>query len=443
MSEQGRRRHSRVPVGRIERVARIGWLAGEIALGGAAESVRRLTSNARSAAENVFASGVNAERLARRLASMRGAAMKLGQLLSMEAEDLLPAEVADALAVLRADGDSMPPRQLRRVLAEAYGSDWETRFLEFDFEPIAAASIGQVHRAIARDGRQLALKIQYPGIAQSIESDVDNLATVLRLSRLIPRDVDLSALLEEVKSELRREADYHSEARNLRRYAELVAEDREFAIPGVHEDLTTSKILAMDHLPGLPLEDVCGPEHPPELRDRVGTALLGLVLRELFVFRFVQTDPNFANYLWLPDKECIGLLDLGAAREISARLSRSYTRLIAAGMQRDRVALGEVAVEMALLSADERADRREAFLDFLELVSEPFRHVGPYDFGTSDLAPRAREAATVLAFRHGLRKPPPPEILFIQRKIGGTFLLCARLRARVDVRRLAEKTLQP
>ena len=186
------------------------------------------------------------------------------------------------------------------------GRDWEGRFAEFDFEPIAAASIGQVHQAVASDGRQLALKIQYPGVAKSIDSDVDNLATALRLSNILPRDVDVSDLLVEVKRELHREVDYIREARNLQRYAELVERDREFAIPKVHTDLTTSNILAMDHLPGLPLEDVCGPEHPPELRDRTATALMGLVLRELFEFRFVQTDPNFANYLWLPDEGRIG-----------------------------------------------------------------------------------------------------------------------------------------
>ncbi|MEE9279181.1 MAG: AarF/UbiB family protein, partial [Myxococcota bacterium] len=240
MAEQDGRRRSRVPVGRVERVARIGWLAGEMALGAAAESVRRLAGSRRDAAGNPFVSGPNAERLARRLSGLRGAAMKLGQLLSMEAEDLLPGEVADALAVLRAHGDSMPAGQLRSVLVDAYGRDWEELFLEFDLEPIAAASIGQVHQAVASDGRQLALKIQYPGVAKSIDSDVDNLATALRLSHILPRDVDVSDLLAEVKRELHREVDYIREARNLQRYAELVARDREFAIPKVHTDLTTS-----------------------------------------------------------------------------------------------------------------------------------------------------------------------------------------------------------
>ena len=179
------RRRSRVPTGRLERLARIGLLAGEIVVGGVAESVRRLAGGESDA--GLFVTQENAQRLAKRLSGMRGAAMKLGQMLSMEGEDLLPPEVADALSVLRADGDAMPASQLRRVLGRAWGTGWQKRLREFDWEPIAAASIGQVHRAVTLDGRELALKIQYPGVAQSIASDVDNLAVALRIEREVAR----------------------------------------------------------------------------------------------------------------------------------------------------------------------------------------------------------------------------------------------------------------
>ena len=431
------RRRSRVPTGRFERLARIGLLAGEIAAGGVVEGVRRVAGGAGEG--GLFITEANAQRLAKRLAGMRGAAMKLGQLLSMEGEDLLPSEVSEALAMLRDDGDGMPPQQLRRVLGHAWGHGWQERFESFDFEPIAAASIGQVHQARTPEGRSLALKIQYPGIAKSTASDVDNLAAVLRMSRLLPADVELDPLIAEAKRQLRQEADYEAEARFLRRYGELLADDPCFRVPAVHDDFTTRHVLAMDRLEGLPLEDLCGADHPQERRDRVGGALLGLLLRELFEFRFSQTDPNIANYLWLED-ERVGLLDLGAAREVPEPVSLSYARLCRAGMDRDRGALEEAAIGLGVLPPDETAERRKAVLDFVELAAEPFHHAGIYDFGSSDLPLRAREAATRLAFRHGFRNPPPPEILFLQRKLGGTFLQCARLRARIDVRSLLEET---
>jgi predicted unusual protein kinase regulating ubiquinone biosynthesis (AarF/ABC1/UbiB family) len=368
--------------------------------------------------------------------------MKLGQLLSLEGEDLLPAPVGEALSVLRAAGDSMPERQLRRVLARNYGRDFERRFLEFDWEPIAAASIGQVHRARAHDGRPLALKIQYPGVARSIDSDVDNLAAALRLARLLPGGLDLGELLAEAKRQLRREADYRAEAVALARYGELLRGAPEFAVPGVHEDFTTARVLAMDPLEGPPLEDLCGPDHPQALRDQVATWLLRLQMRELFEFRFVQTDPNFANYLWLPASGRVGLLDLGAAREVPAALARSYARLCRSGLRGERAGLHAAALEMGLLREEDGAARREAFVDFLWLASEPFRARGAYDFRASDVPARAREAATALALRHGFLRPPPPDVVFLQRKLGGTFLLCARLGARVDVGTLLEEALE-
>jgi predicted unusual protein kinase regulating ubiquinone biosynthesis (AarF/ABC1/UbiB family) len=334
----------------------------------------------------------------------------------------------------------MPPAQLRGVLREEWGSGWEGRFRVFDFEPIAAASIGQVHTATAADGRELALKIQYPGVARSIDSDIDNLATALRMAKILPGEIDFGPLIEEAKRQLREEANYETEAGHLRRYASLLADEPEVVVPGVHDDLTTGSILAMDRLYGVPLEDLCGPEHSDEERDRAASLLLRLVLREFFEFHFVQSDPNFANYLRLRDGR-IGLVDLGAGYAAPPTLCRGYARLFRASVDGDREALRAIATEIGFLTPLDDAAASQAMLDLISLATEPFRQAGPYDFGDSDLPARAREASMALVFEHGFRRPPPPETLFLQRKLGGTFLLCARLRARVDARALLEEVL--
>ncbi len=154
-----------------------------MAVGGVAEGVRRLTGVTPEDAVNMFLTAANAQKLAKRLAGMRGAAMKMGQILSMEGVDILPAEFSDALAILRDSANTMPDSQIRRVLGREYGKGWEAKFRHFDYEPIAAASIGQVHRVTAKNGRDLALKIQYPGVAKSINSDVDNMAMFLRIAK--------------------------------------------------------------------------------------------------------------------------------------------------------------------------------------------------------------------------------------------------------------------
>ncbi|HXQ22006.1 MAG TPA: AarF/ABC1/UbiB kinase family protein [Candidatus Acidoferrales bacterium] len=437
MDQQPRKamRRSRIPSGRLERLARIGWLAGEVTVGGLAEGARRLLG-AGTEARNIFVTRTNAERLAKRLSSLRGAAMKLGQLLSLEGDDYLPAEITGALAILRADAHAMPDAQLRRVLGHAYGKGWGRRFAHFGTEPVAAASIGQVHHAITTDGRELALKIQYPGVARSIESDVDNLASILRLSRLLPGQLDLSAILTEAKRQLRQEADYRAEAVHLRRYKRLLADERAFVVPGVHDDLTSTHVLAMDYVDGTPLDQIDGAAQP--LRDRIGVHLYRLLFRELFEFRFVQTDPNFANFFLLPQTEQIALLDLGAAREVPERLSVLYARLFAATITRDRAALARVFEEIGFIDVGERRERSDALVDFFYIACEPFGHRGVYDFGASDVPPRVRAAGAALTARHGFFRPPPPDTIFLHRKLAGTFLLCARLGARVDVRGMLE-----
>ena len=437
----GRRelQRSRVPSGRAERFAQIGWLAGRMAVGTAVEAARRLGGG--SSAGHLALSSANARRLAESLSSMRGAAMKLGQLLSLEAEDLLPPEVAETLSTLRDAGDAMPPEQLRRCLDGAWGPDWESRFQHFDYEPIAAASIGQVHTAVALDGRELALKIQYPGVARSIDSDVDNLATALRLARILPAEIDFAPLLAEAKRQLRDEADYEKEAEHLRRYAALLADEPGVAVPAVHDDLTAKTVLAMDRLRGVPLEDLCGAEYEDHRRDEAAALLIRLVLREFFEFRFLQSDPNFANYLLLPDGR-IGLIDLGAGYEVQAPLSHAYARLFRASMDDDREALASAVEEIGFVEAGDGPEAREAVFDLISLATEPFRHTGVYDFAGSDLPARVRGESLSLLFETGFWRPPPPQTLFLQRKLGGTFLLCMRLRARVDARSLLEAALE-
>ena len=430
------RRRSRVPAGRIERLARFGWMAGEFAAGGLVAGTRRLFGGQAADAASVLLNPESARRLARRLARLRGAAMKLGQLLSLESTDILPPEFADALAVLRASADTMPPSQVRRVLGREYGKGWESRLRSFDWDPIAAASIGQVHGAVASDGRALALKIQYPGVAKSIDSDVNNVATLLRLGRLLPVDVDLSGILAEAKRQLRQEADYLTEAEYLRRYAALLTGEPDLLVPAVHPDLTTRCVLAMDYVAGDPIDTLTERATAQARRDAVGSALQRLMFRELFEFRLMQTDPNFANYLIEPDSGRIGLLDLGSAREFDPAFSERYARIVRGALASDRAEVRAAAEAIGYLAPGESEDRARGIEDLILLVCEPLRHRGVYDFARSKLPSRARDVGFDLAFRRGFLRPPPPETVFLHRKLVGSFLLCARIRARVDVNAL-------
>lgn len=412
----------------------MGLTAGGMAMGGIAESLRRATGKAAGSATSALLSGANATRLAKRLAHMRGAAMKLGQLLSMESSHVLPPEFAEALSVLRASADIMPQSQVKRLFGREYGKGWERRFKELDYDPAASASIGQVHRAVARDGRVMALKIQYPGVAKSIDSDVDNLAMFLNMARLLPRELDVSDIIDEAKRQLRQEADYRTEAANLERYRDLLAGDDRFIVPRVHHDFSTQRILAMDWADGEPLDKLIKENSPQEVRDSIAVAIQDLTFRELYEFRFMQTDPNFANYLYRHEDGRIVLLDLGAAVNFSPEFVARYRRITRAILAHDRAAVARSAVEIGYLRDTDSERHRELVVDLINMVCEPLTIEGAYDFGASNLPSRAAAAGLNIVFRSREYRNPPAETAVLHRKLGGSFLLCQRLRARVHMR---------
>lgn len=400
------------------------------------EAVRRLVGVEHGRGASLVFSARNVERVADRLARLRGAAMKLGQLLSMQGEDLLPPQLARALATLQAGAYAMPQSQVRQVLGREYGRGWERRFSHFEYEPIAAASIGQVHRARTADGRDVALKIQYPGVAKSIDSDVDNARMLLHLLDLPPAEFDVEGITAEAKRQLHEEADYLAEAASLRRYRTFVADEPRLVVPRVHADLTTRRVLAMDFAQGVPLDRLADEGVAQATRDRAGALLERLLFRELFEFRFMQTDPNFANYLYQRYPERVVLLDFGSTRRFSRQFVTRYARITRAIVEGDREAARMFAVDIGYLRPEDDAWRVRATLDLLFLVCEPLRHRGRYDFAASNLALRAGELTFLPGVKAGTLRVPPPETMFLHRKLVGSFLLCARIRARVDVRSL-------
>jgi predicted unusual protein kinase regulating ubiquinone biosynthesis (AarF/ABC1/UbiB family) len=425
-----------VPEGRLNRFLQLGLAAGELAVGGAIEGLRRLAGSGSSGSGSALLSADNARRLAARLSRMRGAAMKLGQIASMHGEDVLPREFARVLAVLAADAAPMPSEQLHRVLGREWGKGWRSRFARFDEEPIAAASIGQVHRARTLDGRELALKIQYPGVARSIAGDVDNAAALLRLFDLLPVEIDVAGLATEAKRQLMQEADYVAEARFLERYRKLVANDGALLVPRVHRDLTTSRIMAMDYVEGVPLATVARSDLPQPRRDRIGETLERLLFRELFEFGVMQTDPNFGNYLYRRETDRIVLLDFGSTLLLDADFVERYRRITRAVVDGDRDAVAREAEGIGYFAPGASREQARATVDVIELVCEPLTHRGRYDFGASDLVARTRDLVLELGIRRALLRSPPPRTLFLHRKLAGSFMLLARLGARIDAHSL-------
>lgn len=417
----------------------LGGLAMGLAGGMLAEGARRMAQGQLPPARDLLLTPDNAARLADKLSRLRGAAMKLGQLMSMEAGDLLPPEFTAVLARLREEAHFMPLGQLAEVLEAHWGRDWERHFQHFSFRPLAAASIGQVHEAVLNDGRRLAVKVQYPGVRRSIDSDVDNVAALLRVLPLLPGEASVDDLLAEAKRQLHEEADYRREAGHIRRFRQLLAAEPDLLLPEVVDELTTSDVLAMTFVPGAPLESLDGAEQA--LRDRVADRLVELLLRELLEFGVVQTDPNFANYRYDTATQRIGLLDFGATRIYPPARRVQVRALMQAACAGDARGVEQAALDAGYLAETDPLPRRRAVAELFMLVAEPARAPGAYDFARTDLTTRLRDSSYALGFDQGHWRPPPADLIFLHRKLAGCFLLCARLKARVDVASLMARYL--
>lgn len=428
---------SAVPSGRLSRFAKLGSLATGVAGGMLAEGARQLAKGNRPKASEMLLTPGNARRITDQLAQLRGAAMKVGQIMSMDTGDLLPPEMTEILARLRSDAKSMPLSQLNAVLVEEWGKGWNLKFKQFSFEPVAAASIGQVHSAHTKDGRHLALKVQYPGVRESIDSDVDNVATLLRISGLIPKTLDYKPLLEEAKQQLHAESDYQQEAIWLKRYRVLLADDPDFTLPEVYDDLTTTNILAMSFVDGAPIESLVSASQ--EDRDRVISLLFSLLFREIFEFQLIQTDPNFANYHYDTESKKLILLDFGATREYPKVVANAYYQMMMAGTQRDRISMSEAAEKIGFFGVDIKPEQREAVIDMFELACEPLAQDGVYDFGASKIAERIKDAGMKLSMEQDYWHTPPADALFLHRKLGGLYLLAVRLKAKLNVQALFQE----
>ena len=420
-----------VPARRIERLGKLGSLTAGVASSMALNGVKQLAQGKRPSLRNLLLTPSNVKRVSDQLAQMRGAAMKIGQLMSMDAGDVLPPELSQILVRLRDNAHPMPPAQLKRVLNAEWPAQWLRSFHKFDVQPIAAASIGQVHRGQLTDGRDLAIKVQYPGVAKSIDSDVANVGVLMRMSGLLPKGFELASYLEEGRKQLHEETNYNQEATQLKRFGDLLADKTQFVVPEIHGDWSTANILTMTYVAGVPIESVA--EETQEIRDQVAKDLIDLTIHELFSFGVMQTDPNFANYLYQPDNQRIALLDFGATHKISPPLVQIYHQLMLAGLSGDDVALEETIKGIGFIDENTKDSQRKQIVHMVKLVFDTLQNNRYLDFADTKLATHLQDAAMALAKDGFLPPPLPIDVLLLQRKFGGMFLLAAKLAARVDV----------
>jgi predicted unusual protein kinase regulating ubiquinone biosynthesis (AarF/ABC1/UbiB family) len=386
-----------------------------------------------------------AEELADELGRLKGSVMKAGQMLSLYGQYFLPEEAVEVLASLQDNTPAVSWSFVEPQLIDALGPQ-AIEQLDIQTKPMAAASLGQAHRATVREtGEQVVVKIQYPGVANAIDSDIRTLSRLVYATSLAPKALDLSHVFDELRDMLKRECDYIQEREFTALFYDKLKDDPRFIVPKVYTGFSASRVLTTRYEPGLSVSSKEVQALSQSRRNALGQAFVDLFIRELFEWNMVQTDPHFGNYRVRidPDGENdrIVSLDFGATRHFPRRFVDDYGRIVRGSLLLDRDEIVKGVLDIGLMNPDTPESVLHGFGELTELIVEPFRkpfdpkvseHLytpgGAYRFGDTDLPVRVGQTAALKMMSKHF-KIPPKEIIFLHRRIGGVLVTLRTLKA--------------
>lgn len=426
---------SEVPSSRISRLFHYGQLAAGVGLSAASEGISQLSRGQSPQLKSLLLSDTNVDRITKKFSKMRGAALKLGQMMSFQDEKVLPEQLYTILSRVQNSAHYMPIRQLDRLLQRELGLDWEKKYSHFNKVPMAAASIGQVHEAVLLDGEKCVVKVQYPGVKDSIDSDLNNLLMLLTASRLLPKGLFLDKTVANARTELKWECDYLREAGAIKYFEELLKNDEVFEVPHVYEELTTENVITMQMMNGVEIMKLPD-DTSQEIRDFICENIMRLCLQEIAQYKYMQTDPNWANFLYNNETKKIELLDFGASRPFPEPFIHNYRKLLTHATAKDYEGVVQASKDLGYLTGFESQAMIDAHVESVMTLGEPFAGSPSeaFDFSKQTVSDRVRSKIGVMLDERLC--PPPEETYSLHRKFSGVFLLCSRMGAKVHCAKL-------
>ncbi len=373
----------------------------------------------------------NAMRVKEALGQLKGVPMKIGQMLSLH-DKLFPEEVAQVLRMLQQKAPEAPFAGILAMIRDELGRRFN--HIEYiDENALAAASIGQVHRARLKDGRDIALKVQYPGIDDVIRADMKNLKGVLKLLFSMFTRMDMEPVWQELNDRLMEELDYEKEAVSMKRMARFFKNDKSVIIPKVIDKVSSRHVLGMELVLGISPDHLAQGDYPQDLKNAWAISIVKLVLQGIFRFRFLHADPNIANFAFMENGGII-VYDFGCMKEVPETLARGYVRLIHAALRKDYHLIPGILHSIGVHRADGAPISLEMVSDFAEVFYEFIEPGAAFSFGDDH---RIYERLQALGFKHiseSMSLVFPKDIIFIDRTFGGHFGNLCRLNATADWR---------
>ena len=434
----------KIPTSKFSRGTKLGMLGvglGAQALGGKISEWLATEDDKKNV--KIMSQIKQAQKLVETLSQIKGAAMKLGQILSLYGDDLLPKEVVTVLSALQNQSQALEWDEMEKVLIKDLGQDYSKKLINISKKPIASASIGQVHQAevlVQGESVPVAVKIQYPGVEDSIDSDVDTLASLVSFALKFGENFE--PIIEEIKSVLKQETDYIYEAKRMVEMKEFFSNDDSLVVPEYYEAVSSKSILTSKLLKGISVQAFSESTANQEARDFLGSKYLEVFYKELFELGKVQTDPNFANYKiqWSfgVKKPKLVLLDFGAVKIFPDEFIKKYRLFMKACLEDKYDDIRDLAVELNFLREEDSKELIDKHYELIRLFMEPFEVRGAYNWGETDVAQRIRTSLPNFALSFKLR-PPPKDLVFLNRKIVGVYFFASQIKSKYDPRPILEK----
>lgn len=424
---------------RTKRFFKLAGMTASVATRYAGEKIKDVVQDEETRKQSKSrAYGKMAEDITETLGELKGAVMKVGQIVS-QTQDFLPAEFSEALKKLQKEAPPVDFAVIRKQVEGELGSSLSVLFKSFDEAPYAAASIGQVHRAVTHDGEEVIVKVQYPGVARSVNSDLKQLKLTLKLGGLLkmPKE-SVDRLFNELQERLNEELDYELEAKNLKMFSDFHRDDDKILIPSVVDSLSTASVITLEFVEGDSIDSLDELGYSAFEREQLANTMFHMLSNQLFVFQCIHGDPHPGNFAFRKDGTVV-VYDFGCVKKLKPEIVQAYRDAVFYSIDEAYAFVDNALIRLGARVANKPSPGAEYYKVWRDIFFKPF--MGElFDYGAAQLHIESAKH-TGLFFKHLELFQPPVDSLYIDRMVSGHYWILKSMKASANFRTALDEHL--